>query len=254
LIGVSSGASFFAVLSIVVFGNLLTQFEFITNELSYYLLNITTFIGAFLAAILVFYLARSNGKTVVSTMLLAGIAINALCGAFTGFITYYATDVQIRNITFWSLGSLGGASWQTVIAILPFVLIPIVYLPTLGKALNAYALGESEANYLGINIASTKIKIIVMSALAIGASVAVCGIIGFVGLVVPHVLRLILGPDNKQILPASAFTGAILLTLADLLARTIVAPSELPIGIITALIGAPFFLYILMQKKKTLSL
>ena len=188
----------------------------------------------------------------VAAMLLAGIAINALAGALTGLISFAADDQQLRSITFWMLGSLAGASWETVYGIIPFILIPVIALPALGKKLNTFALGELQASQLGIRSDKLKKQVIVLSTLAVGTSVAVCGIIGFVGLVVPHIVRLLGGSDNRYVLPASALMGALLLTLSDMLCRILMPPMELPIGVITALLGTPVFLYILIKDKKKL--
>lgn len=252
LIGISSGASLSAVLMIVFLSALSATpyYQYIEGVFSYYTLNIVTFTGSCITSVIVFRLSRSNGKTMVTNMLLAGIAINALCAALTGLIIYHATDAELRNITFWSLGSLGGASWNTVIAIMPFIIIPVIWLPRLSKPLNALSLGEREAAYLGIPVDRLKIQVIVLSTLAVGASVAVAGIIGFIGLVVPHILRMMGGFNQRYILIGSSLAGALLLTGSDLLARVLVAPAELPIGIITALIGTPVFVWILLRHKK----
>ncbi len=247
LIGIQSGAALFAVMMIVLEVKLFAQ---LTGLLGYYALAIAAFAGACLSTFLVYRLAIQNGKTVITTLLLAGIAINALAGSFTGLLTYMATDAQLRSITFWSLGSLGGASWQTLGCLFPFIAIPVFVLPFFAKALNAIALGEAQASHLGINVGFTKKIIIVLATMAVGASVAVAGIIGFIGLIIPHILRMACGADNKIIMPASAILGAAVLTLADLVSRTIVAPTELPIGIITALIGTPVFIYIINSQRK----
>lgn len=251
LIGISAGASLMAVIVIVLE---MVLFAGLSNLLGYYLLAFGAFAGAGIAAMVVYQISRTDGKSNVATMLLAGIAINALAGALTGLITYMADDQQLRNITFWMLGSLAGATWETVIAILPFVLLPVLILPYMGKALNAFALGETQANQIGLRVNRIKRNVVILSTLAVGASVAVSGIIGFVGLLVPHTIRLLIGVDNKYVLPASALMGALMLTLADMLCRTIIAPIELPIGVITALLGTPLFLYILIKDKKKLIL
>lgn len=251
LIGISAGASFFAVLFIVgasavpllVPGNMLGQ---------YYLMNVVTFIGACLTSLLVFRLSRTRGKTLVATLLLAGLAINALCGAFTGLVTYTANNDELRSIVFWSLGSLGAASWSNVLALSPFVLGPLLILPRMARSLNAFALGEAEAGYMGVHVKRLKLWIIVLSTLAVGACVAVSGIIGFVGLIVPHILRTASGNDHRSLLLNSALLGAVLLTLADVLSRTVIAPAELPIGIVTAILGTPLFIALLMKQKKYL--
>jgi heme transport system permease protein len=251
LIGISAGASLLAVIIIVLEIGLLAG---LSNLLGYYLLAFGAFAGAGIAALLVYQISKTDGKSNVATMLLAGIAINALAGALTGLITFAADDQQLRNITFWMLGSLGGATWETVITVSPFILIPVLLLPRLGKPLNAFALGETQAAQLGLNINSVKRNVVILATMAVGAAVAVSGIIGFVGLLVPHTIRLLIGVDNKHVLPASALCGALMLTLADLLCRTLIAPVELPIGVITALLGTPLFLYILIKDKKKLVL
>lgn len=249
LIGISAGASLVAVSIIALEIGLLSG---LSNLLGYYLLAFGAFAGAGLSALLVYQISRTDGRSNVATMLLAGIAINALAGALTGLITYMANEQQLRNITFWMLGSLGGATWETVSAVFPFVMIPVVLLPLMGKALNAFALGEVQADHLGLKINTVKRNVVILSTMAVGASVAVSGIIGFVGLLVPHTVRLIIGVDHKYVLPASALLGALILTLADMIARTIAAPVELPIGVVTALLGTPLFLYILIKDKKKL--
>jgi iron complex transport system permease protein len=254
LIGISAGASLSAVLFIVVLSAVpLLRFSSMLSQ--YYLLNIVTFAGACISSLAVFRMARSGGKTMIATLLLAGLAINALCGAVTGLITYTANDEQLRSVVFWTLGSLGGASWKSVLALSPFILLPLVLMPFLGRSLNAFALGEAEALYLGINIKKLKRRIIILSTLAVGACVAVSGTIGFVGLIVPHILRSASGNDHRYLLPGSALLGAALLTLADVCSRTLIAPAELPIGIVTALLGTPLFITLfLKQKSATLQL
>ncbi|MES2454652.1 MAG: iron ABC transporter permease [Bacteroidota bacterium] len=251
LIGISAGASLMAVLIIVLEISLLSS---LSNLLGYYLLAFGAFSGAGIAAIIVYQISKTDGKSNVATMLLAGIAINALAGALTGLITFAADDQQLRNITFWMLGSLGGATWETVMAVLPFILIPVLLLPGMSKPLNAFALGEVQAAQLGLNVGTVKRNVVILATMAVGAAVAVSGIIGFVGLLVPHTIRLLIGVDNKHVLPASALCGALMLTLADMLCRTLIAPVELPIGVITALLGTPLFLYILIKDKKKLVL
>jgi iron complex transport system permease protein len=248
LIGISSGASVSAVLFIVWGHQLFTQ---LSAMIGMYALSIATFAGAFVTTLIVYSLSQVNGKTMVSTMLLAGIAINALTGAVTGMFTYAANDVQLRSITFWALGSLGGATWQSLSGILPFMLVPLLLLPAMSKPLNAFALGEANAQHLGINTERTKRTIILLTALCVGASVSVTGIIGFVGLVVPHIVRTVIGPGHHYLLVLSALAGALLVVVADLVSRTLFAPAELPVGIITAIIGAPFFLYLLLKDRKS---
>ncbi|WP_134090433.1 iron ABC transporter permease [Olivibacter sp. XZL3] len=247
LIGISAGASLMAVIVITLEASILVG---LSDLFGYYLLAFSAFAGAGFVAFIVYSVARINGSANVATMLLAGIAINAFAGALTGLMTYLANEQQLRTITFWMLGSLGGATWQTVWTVAPFILVPLMLLPLLAKSLNAFALGEAQASMLGIQPNKVKLQVVVLATMAVGASVAVSGIIGFVGLLVPHIIRLIGGVDHKFVLPASALLGALTLALADMLARNLVAPIELPIGVITALLGAPVFLYILLKEKK----
>lgn len=247
LIGISSGAGLFAVIMIVLEARF---FGVLTVVFGYYALSAAAFTGACLACFVVYRIAMKNGKADITALLLAGIAINALAGSFTGLLTYLATDEQLRNITFWSMGSLGGANWKVVSGILPFVVIPVIALPYFGKALNAMALGEAQAAHMGVNVTGVKRATILLATLGVGASVAVSGLIGFVGLVVPHILRMAFSADNRLVIPGSAILGASILVLADLLARTLVAPAELPIGILTAIIGSPIFIYIILSERR----
>jgi iron complex transport system permease protein len=247
LIGISSGAALAATIVIVVGDLVAFNGPTLVRLMA---LPVAAFAGGLVTTVLVYRLATIAGQTIVATLLLAGIAINALSQAFSGLVTYFATDTQIRSITFWKLGSLGGATWNSVLIAGPFILIPIALFPILARDLNALLLGEAEAGHLGVNAERVKRLSVIFVAMAVGAAVAVSGIITFVGLVVPHVLRLILGPDHGRLLPASALLGAILLLASDLVARTLVAPAELPIGILTALIGAPFFIWLLLRDRK----
>jgi iron complex transport system permease protein len=248
LIGISSGAAFFAAMMIVFSGSVL---HFVDVLLGHWSLPAAAFLGGFLTTLVIYRLATHNGVTSVPTMLLAGIAINALATAGVGILIFTANDAQLRDIAFWNLGSLGLADWNTVATIIPFVIITVVPLVLMARALNALLLGELEAEHLGYNTERIKQGIVVLVALAVGAGVAVSGIIGFVGLIVPHLIRLIIGPDHRYVLPGSLLLGAALLTAADLLARTVASPAEVPIGIVTALVGAPFFLYLLVRDRTT---
>jgi len=251
LIGISSGAALGATTIIVLGATLFASF---TNQLGYAALPLAAFGGGLLVTVLVYRLSLINGRTVVATMLLAGIAVNALAGAATGIFVFVADDDQLRTITFWSLGSLGGATWRAVLIASPFVLFSVLLLPRSARSLNAFLLGEAEAGHLGVATERTKRMLIALTALAVGASVAVAGIIGFVGLIVPHLVRLMTGPDHRYVLPGAALLGGSLLMGADIIARTIVAPAELPIGIVTAIIGAPFFLWLLIRARHGASL
>ncbi|MDF3845875.1 iron chelate uptake ABC transporter family permease subunit [Pseudomonas citronellolis] len=243
LIGVSSGAALGAAIAIV-FG---ASMGGLPEAFAPYLLSACAFGGGLLVTALVYRLGRHNGQTSVATMLLAGIALTALAGALIGLFTYLADDATLRTLTFWNLGSLNGASYPRLWPLLLVTLLVACWLPRRVDALNALLLGESEARHLGFDVERLKVELILCTALGVGAAVAAAGLIGFIGLVVPHLLRLIVGPDHRVLLPASMFGGAILLLLADLVARLALAPAELPIGIVTALIGAPFFLYLLIR-------
>ena len=247
LIGVTSGAMLFAVLSIVLMGSLLTAFAEVFRQAS---VAIFAFAGGVATTYLVYFLSRKEGKTYVMTMLLAGIAITAFAGAITGVFIYLSDDQQLRDITFWSMGSFSGANWIQTGIVVPLILGGIFLLNRYAKALNAILLGEREATYLGIPVEQTKSRIILLTSLIAGVCIAMSGIIGFVGLIVPHLLRLLKGTDYHYLLKSSAIVGAIFLVLADTLARTIIAPAELPIGILTATVGAPFFLWLLIRSQQ----
>jgi len=171
------------------------------------------------------------------------VAVNALAGAGIGWMMHLANDAQLRTLTFWTLGSLGGATWGTLAVVAPCLLAAIFLLPRASRALNALLLGEAEASHLGFSVERIKRATVILTALGVGAAVSISGGIGFVGLLVPHVVRLLLGPDHRRLLPASALLGATMLTLADMVARTVVVPAELPVGVITAAAGAPLFLW-----------
>jgi len=246
LIGVSSGSALAAAFVIILGAQM---FSFLPEYLYSALLPISAFVGGLIATLLVYTISTSAGKTNIATMLLAGIAVNAVAAAGIGFLVFSADDVQIRDLTFWTLGSLGGSVWNTVAKSAPFLLITIIGLPFFSKQMNVMLLGEHEARYLGVNTQFVKKAIIFLATLGIGASVAVSGIIGFVGLVVPHLLRLMIGPDHKFLMPGSILMGALLLLASDLFARMVVIPAELPIGIVTSAIGAPFFLWLLIRNR-----
>ena len=212
-----------------------------------YLLSLAAFAGGLGVTAVVYRLGRRDGQISVAAMLLAGVALSALAGALIGLFTYLADDATLRSLTFWNMGSLNGASYARLWPLLLVGVGVTIWLPRRATALNALLLGESEARHLGFEVERLKRELVLCTALGVGAAVAAAGLIGFIGLVVPHLLRLLVGPDHRILLPASAMAGAALLLLADLLARLLLAPAELPIGIITALLGAPFFLYLLVR-------
>ncbi len=249
LVGVSSGASLAAVMVIVLSSSVLAP---VAGLLSYYTLPLAAFIGGLATTSGLYVISSRGGRTSVATMLLAGIALAAITGAVTGLLIFMSTDDQLRDFTFWSLGSLGGATWTSVLVCAPFVLVILLAIPLVAKALNALVLGEAEALHMGISVQRVKRLIILLVACATGATVAVSGAIGFVGLVAPHLLRLTIGPDHRYLLPAAACGGAVLILLADMAARIVVAPAELPIGIIMALIGGPVFISILLRQRSLL--
>lgn len=251
LVGVSAGAGLGAVSMIVLGGTLLAP---VIGFLGVYALPLAAFFGGLATTLLLYRVATRRGRTSVATMLLAGIALGALAGAATGGLVYMADDRQLRDLTFWGLGSLAGSTWTRIAAAGPVIAIVLIVSPLLARGLNALALGEATAGHLGIQVQRIKNIAIVTVAAATGATVAVAGGIGFVGIVVPHMLRLSIGPDHRYLLPAAALLGATLLLLADAVSRTVVAPAELPIGIITALFGAPFFLWILLRQRGLLDL
>ncbi|KMN24512.1 MAG: Hemin ABC transporter, permease protein [Pseudomonas helleri] len=243
LVGVSSGASLGAAIAIV--GG--SSFGGLPDAFGPYLLSICAFLGGLGVTALVYRLGRRNGQTSVAVMLLAGIALTALAGSTVGLFTYLADDATLRTLTFWNLGSLNGASYARLWPLLFVTVAVSLWLPRRASALNALLLGESEASHLGINVEGLKRELVFCTALGVGAAVAAAGMIGFVGLVVPHLVRLLAGPDHRVLLPASVLAGAALLLFADLIARLALAPAEMPIGIVTAFLGAPFFLYLLLR-------
>lgn len=246
LIGVSSGASVGASLMIVSAGGFIQGGALVGISL----VSIGAFVGGFTATLLVYRLATSGMGTSVTTMLLAGIAIGALAGALNSLLSYFSDNDMLRQISLWQMGNLSGASWLKV-SIMGVVTILLMGLfPRDSRALNALLLGESEARHLGINVQRVKRRLIVLTALGVGVSVAVAGLVGFVGLIMPHIIRLMIGPDHRWLIPASGLAGAILLVVADSLARVVVIPAELPTGILTAILGAPFFVALLLQQRK----
>ena len=246
LVGVSSGSAL-AAAGAIVLGN--TLFAGLSDNFRPYLLPVSAFAGGLLVAFVVYRIGCIKGKTYIANMLLAGIAINAIASAMIGLLLFTSDDQQLRDITFWMMGSLSRNTLSSIIPVLPFFVIPLVCLPLLAKQLNIMTLGDATASNLGLNTEQVKLWVILLSSLAVGASVALTGIIGFVGLVVPHVTRFIMGPDNRTLIPSSMLVGATLLLIADNLARTLVIPAELPIGIITSCIGSPFFLWLLVKKR-----
>lgn len=242
LIGVTAGASLGASIAIVI------SASYASTLMGFPLLSLGAFVGGVLAVSLVYRLATGTYGTSVATMLLAGIGITALASSVSSLLEFYADNEILRRISLWRMGGLDGANYTGVAVAAVVVLVLSLIFPRYSLALNALLLGESEAKHLGINTERLKKKIIVLVAAGVGLSVALAGTIAFIGLVVPHILRLLIGPDHRYLLPASALAGAILLIVADNLARVILAPTELPVGLVTALVGVPFFISLLKRR------
>ncbi|MEM6475250.1 MAG: iron ABC transporter permease [Pseudomonadota bacterium] len=247
LIGVSAGGAFAAVAVIVLGGAALAGF---TAALGSFALPLAAFAGSLVTVVAIYALSMMDGRVVVATMLLAGVAANALAFSGIGYLTFLADDAQLRDLTFWTLGSLGGATWERVLPASLGMIVALAMLLTLQRPLNALLLGEDDASALGVDVELAKRLAAVGTALGVGAATAVCGIVNFVGLVVPHLVRLVTGPDHRYVLPGSCFLGAALILFADIIARIAVSPAELPLGVVTAAIGAPFFFWLLMRDKK----
>lgn len=244
LIGVTAGASVGAA-SAIFFAS---KVMLLTGISGLSVVSLGAFIGGSLAVITVYLLATNRNGTSVATMLLAGIAITALAGSLTSLLEFFSDNDMLRRISLWKMGGLDGANYQRVTIVVIFSFIVLAILPRYATALNALLLGESEARHLGLSVQKIKVRLILLVAAAVGVSVAMAGSIAFIGLVVPHIIRLLIGPDHRYLLPISAVGGAIILLLSDTIARTIIAPIELPVGVVTALLGAPFFMSLLRQR------
>jgi len=246
LVGVSSGGAFAAAAAIVFTDSRLGEgVRFLQNEL----LPLAAFVGSLATTIVLYSIASRGGRTSIAIFLLAGLAIAAIANAGIGLLVFVADDRQLRDITFWLLGSLSGATWPKAATLAPVLALALAACLFIARGLDVLVLGEAEAFHSGVDVERLKrISIVLVSAMT-GVAVSVCGVVGFVGIVVPHLLRLAIGPAHRLLLPASALLGAILMTGADTLARTVVAPAEMPIGILTAAVGAPFFLAILLRQR-----
>lgn len=250
LIGTSAGSALGAALIIV-----LGKGSFF-DSLSWFgdlLMPVCAFIGGLVATLLVYSFSASLNKVNISIMILAGIAVNAIANGATGFLAYIARDPQARSITFWSLGSLSGANWKIVFLVACSTLPGLFLALRFGKPLNVLQLGDSEAGYLGVNTQRLKVSVILVNTLLVSVATSMVGIIAFVGLIVPHFLRLLKGSDNRYLMIGSALLGAVVLLSADVVCRVIIAPAEMPIGIVTAFVGAPVFLWLLGRFKSNAS-
>lgn len=247
LLGITAGASLFAAITIVL-GKYIRPY--IPEPFHYSLLSIMAFAGALITMIMVYRISTQGGRTNIVMMLLSGVAITAIGFAVMGLLIFFSKDDELRDLTFWNLGSLAGATWAKCGILAVVIAIAFSFLINKGKALNAMMLGERDAQHLGIPVERIKKQIIVFTALLVGTSVAFAGTIGFMGLIVPYILRLIFKSKYHFILPLSAVWGAILLLSADTISRTIAPPSEISVGVLTAFMGAPIFMMILIKNRK----
>ncbi|EGQ9220071.1 iron ABC transporter permease [Vibrio parahaemolyticus] len=246
IIGVSAGAALGGAFAIVVFAEFSQNHPQLMNLAA---LPLFAFLGGALTTVLVYWLGTNKFGTSVTIMLLAGVAISALSGAAIGFLNFSADDQMLRDLTLWSMGSLAGANWAGIGLASVTLVVLLFWFHKKAMSLNALLLGESEARHLGVPVQKLKRQLILLSAVGVGVTVSICGTIGFIGLVIPHLGRMLAGTDHRTLLPISALLGALLLTCADMIARVLLAPAELPVGIVTALIGAPFFIYLLFQQR-----
>ncbi len=244
IIGVSSGASLGAV-SAIVLG--------VSTALGGHIVPIAAFIGAAAAAFLVYSISRIGGRVPVETLLLSGIAIASFLSALTSLLVYSAGS-DMHKVIFWIMGGLWSRTWDHVFMAAPWIMIGSIIIYFFARDLNVMLLGDESAHQMGVSVETVKKILLGSSALIAAAAVSISGIIGFVGLIIPHIMRLIVGPDHRILIPASALMGGIFLVFTDTVARTVIAPVELPVGIITAMFGAPFFIYLLRNKGKAVSL
>lgn len=238
-VGVSAGAAVGAVIAIIVGLNQLPLG-----------VQLAAFLGGTLSTALVYVLSRSDGKTEVVTLILTGIAINAFAGAVIGFAVFVADDDEIRSVTFWSLGTLGLATWKAVGLVIPLALLGMAMSAKFARVLDTLALGDRPATHLGVRVEPVRLQAIAVVGLLASSAVAATGMIAFVGLLVPHIMRIVLGPRHRHLLWTAALLGASVTLLADLAARSLLSPAELPLGVVTALIGAPFFLLLLRSTRR----
>lgn len=246
LIGVSAGASFGAVSVIVLLSSL-------GAVLVSYLLPIGAFAGGMLATFLVYRVATRFGQTETSLLLLGGIAVGALGSAGIGILSYFANDAELRDLTLWSMGSVSKTEWLNIALASPILLVGLFIIFRYRAILNAMSMGEHVAYQMGHDVKRIKKILLVLTALLVSVSVSISGIILFIGLVVPHLLRMLVGADHKHLLPLSMLGGAALLLIADIISRFVVAPAELPVGLVMSLLGSPFFILLLVQQKRAVS-
>ncbi len=240
LLGISSGAALAVALWVVIPLSL-------PALVMLYAPMLAAFLGALAATVVIFLLSQQRESS-LSRLLLVGIAINALCGAGVGVLSWISNDAQLRQLSLWGMGSLGQAQWSTLLAVTSLMVPTVWIIWRLATALNLLQLGEEEAHYLGVDVKVVQRVLLLCSALLVAAAVAVSGVIGFVGLVVPHLMRMWLGADHRAVIPGSVLAGAFLLLIADTVARTLVAPAEMPVGLLTSILGAPWFLWLIFRR------
>jgi iron complex transport system permease protein len=241
LLGISSGAACAVALWVVLPVTL-------PALLMLYAPMLAAFLGALATTGVIFILSQQRDGS-LSRLLLVGIAINALCGAAVGVLSWVSNDAQLRQLSLWGMGSLGTAQWSTLLAVTSLMLPTVLFIWRLAPTLNLLQLGEEDAHYLGVDVRRVQCILLLCSALLVAAAVAVCGVIGFIGLVIPHLMRMWLGSDHRAVIPGSVLAGACLLLIADTLARTAVSPAEMPVGLLTSILGAPWFLWLIFRQR-----
>lgn len=244
LLGTSGGAALAATIALF--------FPVSVGILGFTLVPVAAFAGALVAVLLVYQIARIGARTPITTLLLAGFAASSMMASVMSFLMLMNQNA-LQRVVLWTMGGISASGWDALRVIAPLIGIGLVAAFAMTTDLNAFLLGEEQAAALGIAVERRKFAVLVVGALLTGSAVAISGLVGFVGLIVPHIVRLIVGPDHRLLLPASVISGAIFLVLADLVARLVLAPSEVPLGVVTALIGAPFFIYLLRQSKREYS-
>ena len=244
LIGVSAGAALGAAFAIVFSSHFISL-----NFLGPYLIPFSAIIGSASVIIILFIITKGFGYDGVTYMLLAGIAVNAIAGVGIGLLTYISDDSELRSLTFWTMGSFGGVTWPLIIPAVVIILFSIIWIVGLSRKLDLIQLGDVEASRLGINIKRVRFGVIISSAIVVGISVALSGMVGFVGLVVPHLVRILGGVNHVFVLLGSAIFGSVLMIISDMVCRIIISPAELPVGLITSGLGSPFFLWLIFKMR-----
>lgn len=247
LLGITSGAAL-AIAIVMVFASVFNELIELSEAIQYWLYPIAAFLGAVFMCHILLLLSRVMSLVSISSLLLCGLALNALASAVIGLCIYVANDQQLRSFTFWTLGTLSGASWSYLWILMISLVVGLITALSLASKLNALAMGDHVAQHLGLELSQIKVVTILCIALLCGACVAVSGVIGFISLIAPQIVRVLFGADHRTVLPISMLTGAVLLIVADTLAKNLVSPTEIPVGIFTSLIGAPYFLYLLNKK------